>query len=109
MKSYRKLQSLIVNGSLFCKYIYLNLSPCNVIFLPVLDKSFFSLQDCTYFVTVYSSIQQTSVSKVFKLCHGRRGIVYTETRGILMSSTGKLELCINGENRHLIGKNMKMK
>ena len=43
--------------------------------------------DCTYFVTVYSSIQQTSVSKVFKLCHGRRGIVNTETRGILMSST----------------------
>ena len=76
--------------------------------LSVLDKSFFPFQDCNYFVTVYSSIQQTSVSKVFKLCHGRRGIVNTETRGILMSSTGKLELCINGEHCHLKDKNMKI-
>ena len=48
-------------------------------------------QDCTYFVTVYSSVQQTSMSKVFKLCYGRRGIVYTETLGILMSSTGNIQ------------------
>ncbi|XP_063439501.1 dipeptidyl peptidase 9-like isoform X1 [Mytilus trossulus] len=43
--------------------------------------------DCSYFVTVYSSIQQTSMSKIFRLCHGRRGIVYTETLGTLMLST----------------------
>lgn len=43
--------------------------------------------DCSYFVTVYSSIQQTSMSKVFRLCQGRRGMLYTETLGILMSSS----------------------
>lgn len=42
--------------------------------------------ELSVFVTVYSSVQQTPVSSVHRICHRDNGQIYTETVGIVMPS-----------------------